>query len=177
MKFVSVGLRGYAAGNGEWLDRWAVESRAGRDSVFLDGVFLEENGDESGCGDRDERTDYAGICGAKEKSDEDGETHEIDAGAHDARGEDGVFQVGVEEIEDEDAGHLGPGVECGDERGEGDGDDGAGDGNDVEQTHEEAEKDEVTDVKEAEDDGAGDSEDEHENALSEEPFADFLLSS
>ena len=53
-----------------------------------------------------------------EKGDEDGEAHEVDAVAHDAGDEDGVFEVGVDEVEDEDAGHLGPGVECGDDGGE-----------------------------------------------------------
>ena len=87
----------------------------------------------------------------------------------------GVFDVLVDEIEDEDAEHLGPGVECGDNAGEGDGDDGSDDGNDVEQAHEEAEEDEVTDVQKSEDDGAGDSEDDHESALTDEPFADLAV--
>ncbi len=56
-----------------------------------------------------------------------------------------------------------------------DGDDSAGDGDDVEQAHEEAEKQEVADVEQAEDDGAGDAEDEHQKALAEEPLADLAL--
>ena len=95
--------------------------------------------------------------------------------AHDARDEDCVFEVGVDEIEDEDAEHLGPGVECGDEGGEGDGDDGSDDGDDVEEAHEEAEENEVTDVQETEDDDAGDSENDHQGDLADEPFADFAL--
>ena len=85
----------------------------------------------------------------------------------------GVLDVDVDEVEDEDAGHLGPGIECGDAGDEDHGDDASGDGNDVEQAHEDAEKEEVADVEEAEDDGAGDAEDEHEQALAEEPFADL----
>ena len=87
----------------------------------------------------------------------------------------GVLEVDVDEVEDEDADHLGPGVECGDERGDDDGDDAAGDWNDVEQTHEETEEDEITDVEETEDDGARDAEDEHEGALADEPFADLAF--
>jgi hypothetical protein len=144
-------------------------------SGLLDGIFFEEHGDEGGGGDGDERADDAGERSAEKKGDENGEAHEIDAGTHDARGEDGVFDVDVDGIEDEDAGHFGPGVERGDSGSDDDGDDAAGDGDDVEEPHEEAEEDEVADVKESEDDGAGDSEDEHEGALAEEPFADFVF--
>ena len=59
--------------------------------------------------------------------------------------------------------------------GDDDGDDAAGDRNDVEQTHEEAKEHEVTDVEETEDDGAGDAEDEHQGALADEPFADLAF--
>ena len=105
------------------------------------------------------------------QGDEHGEAHEVDAGAHDARDEEGVLEVDVDEVEEEDAGHLGPGVERGDEGGERDGDDSAGDGDDVQQAHEDAEQEEVADVQQAEDDGAADAEDEHEQALAEEPLA------
>ena len=82
-------------------------------------------------------------------------------------GEDRIFDVDVDGVEDEDAGHLGPGVEGGDAAGEEDGDDAACDGDDVEQAHEDAEKDDVADVQDGEDDGAADAEDEHEQALAE----------
>ncbi len=156
------------------LNCWALKGGA---SVLLDGVLLQKNGDEGGGGDRDEGSDDAGEGGSQEQGDEDGEAHEVDAGTHDARDEDGVFDVDVDDVEDEDAGHLGPGVECGDDGDESDGDDAAGDGDDVEQAHEEAEKKEVADVEKAEDDDAGDSEDEHEGALAEEPFAHLALGS
>jgi hypothetical protein len=160
------------------LDRWAVENCAtGLFSVFLDGVLLEQDGDESGGGDGDEGSDDAGEGRSQEEGDEDGEAREVDAGTHDARDEEGVFDVDVDEVEDEDAGHLGPGVECGDEGGECDGDGAAGDGNDVEEAHEEAEQDEVADVEETEDDGARDAEDKHEGALADEPFAHLAFGS
>ena len=54
-----------------------------------------------------------------------------------------------------------------------DGDDAAGDGDDVEEAHEDAEQDEVTDVQDAEDDQEGHAHCEHQQALSEEPFAHF----
>jgi hypothetical protein len=164
-------MRLWAGGRAAWM--W----KAGRweGSFSLDGVFLEKNGDEGGGGDGDEGSDDAGKGGPQEQGDEDGEAHEIDAGTHDAGDEDGVFDVDVDEIEDEDAGHLGPGVERGDDGCEHDGDDAAGDGNDVEQSHEEAEKDEVADVEETEDDSARDTEDEHQGALADEPFADLAL--
>jgi hypothetical protein len=146
-------------------------------SILLDGVLLEKNSDEGGGGDGDESADDTGEGGSEKKGDENGKAHEIDAGAHDARDEDGVFDVDVDEIEDEDAGHLGPGVERRDDGDERDGDDAAGDGNDVEQAHEEAKKKEVADVEEAEDDDARDTEDEHERALAEEPFAHLSLGS
>ncbi len=75
---------------------WALR-RAGLWVVFLDGVFLEQDGDEGGGGDGDEGSDDAGEGGAEEQGDEDGEAHEVDAGAHDARGEDGVFDVDVDD--------------------------------------------------------------------------------
>lgn len=146
-------------------------------SVLLDGVLLQKDGDEGGGGYGDEGSDDAGKGRAQQQGDEDGKAHEIDAGAHDAGDEDGVFQVDVDDVEDEDAGHLGPGVERGDDGDEGYGDDAAGDGDDVEQAHEEAEKKEVTDVEETEDDDARDSEDEHEGALADEPFAHLPLGS
>ncbi len=133
----------------------------------MDGVLLQKNGNEGGGGNGDEGSDDAGEGGSEEQGDEDGETHEVDTGAHDARNQDGVFDVDVDDVEDEDASHLGPGVECGDEGGEGDGDGAAGDGNDVEEAHEKAEQDEVADVEKSEDYGARDSEDEHEGSLAE----------
>jgi hypothetical protein len=141
----------------------------------VDGILFEQDRDESCGGDGDEGSDDPGKGCSEEESNEDSESHEIDAVAHDAWGEDGTFDVGVDEIEDEDAEHLGPGVERGDECGEGDGDDCSHDGNDVEETHEETEEDEVADVQESEDDDAGDSEDHHEGELADEPLAYFAL--
>src|SRR5438045_1746952 len=158
--------------------RMAFQVRLGisRDnSVFLDGVFVEQDGDKGGRGDRNERSDDAGEGGSQEQGDEDGEAHEVDARTHDAGDEDGVFDVDVDEIEDENAGHLGPGVECGDDGDEGDSDDAAGDGDDVEQAHEEAEVKKVADVEDAKGDDARDPEDEHEGALADEPFADLAF--
>jgi hypothetical protein len=144
-------------------------------TVFLDSVFLQEHGDEGGGGDGDERTDDAGEGSSEEEGDEDGEAHEVDARTHDAWREVGVLQVDVDEVEDEDACHLAPGVECGDTGDEDDGDDSSGNGDDVEETHEEAEEEEVAYVEDAEGDGAGDSKDEHEEALSDEPLADLAV--
>ena len=107
--------------------------------VILDCVFFEEYGDECGGGDGDEGSDDAGDGGADEQGDEDGESHEVDAGAHDPRGENGVFDVDVDEVEEEDTGHFGPGVECRDSGRDEDGDDSSSDGNDVEHAHEDAE--------------------------------------
>ena len=139
--------------------------------VFLDEVLVHEDGDEGRGRDGDQGPDDAGQFGADDEGDEDGEAHEIDVLAHDARGEDGVFDVDVEEVEEEDGGHLGPGIEGRDQADEQDGDDTAGDGNDVHQTHEDAEQEEVADVQEAEDEGAGEAEDEHQRELAEEPLA------
>lgn len=82
--------------------------RDGADSALLYGIFLEENGDEGGGGDGDESSDDTGKCRAQEQGHEDSKTHEIDAGTHDAGNEDSVFDVDVDEIEDDDAEHLGP---------------------------------------------------------------------
>src|SRR5258705_7046022 len=151
--------------------------RDGGSSAFLDGVFLEQDGDEGGGGDRDEGSDDAGQGGSQEEGDEYGKAHEVDAGTHDAGDEDGVFDVDIDEIEDEDAGHLGPGVERSDDGDQRDGDDASGDGDDVEQAHKKSEEKEVADVEETEDDDARDAEDEHEGALAEEPFADLAFGS
>src|SRR5882757_5098788 len=70
--------------------------------VFLDGVLLEEDGDEGSGGDGDEGSDDAGEGGSEEKGDEDGEAHEVDAGAHDAWGEVSILDVDVEDVEEED---------------------------------------------------------------------------
>ena len=141
----------------------------------MDEVLVQEDGDEGGGGDGDQGADDAGQLGPGDEGDEDGKAHEVDAVAHDARGEDGVFDVDVDEVEEEDAEHFFPGIERGDEGGQCDGDDRAGDGNDIEQAHEDAEQDEVADVQEAEDEGAGEAEDEHERGLAEEPLADTQL--
>src|SRR5271156_3970816 len=108
----------------------------GKWSVLADGVLLEQDGDEGGGGNGDESADDTCQGCAQEQSDQHGEAHEIDAGTHDARGEEDVFYVGVDEIEDENAGHLGPGVERRYARGQDDGDDAAGNGNDIEEAHE-----------------------------------------
>ncbi len=145
------------------------------DSVALDGVFVQENGDEGRGGDGDEGPDDAGEGCSEKECDQDGEAHEIDAGAHDARGEEGALDVDVDEVEDEDASGFGPGIERCDSGCEHDGDDAASDGDDVQKSHEKTEEQEVTDVEKAKDDGAGDAKDKHEKALTQEPFADFAL--
>ena len=134
-------------------------------------VLVHDDGDEGSGGDGDEGSDDAGKGCASEQRDDDGEAHEVDAAAHDAGGEEGVFDLDVDGVEDEDAGHLGPGVGGGDAGCEDDGDDAAGDGDDVEQAHEDAEQDEVAHMQEAEDDGAADAKDEHESELADEPAA------
>jgi hypothetical protein len=134
-------------------------------------ILVHENGDEGGGGDGDEGSNDAGESGAGDEGDEDRKAHEIDAAAHDARGEETIFDLYIDGVEDEDAGHLGPGIESGDDAREDDGDDAADHGNDVEQAHENAEKEEIPDVQGGEDDGAADAEDEHEGALAEEPLA------
>ena len=63
------------------------------------------------------------------------------------------------------------GVERGDGGDEQDGDDTAGDGDDVHQAHQNAEQEEVAHVQHAEGDGGGDAEDEHQRGLAEEPLA------
>ena len=145
--------------------------------IVFDCVFVEKNADEGGGGNGDERANNAGEGGSDEQGDEDGDAHEVDGRLHDARGKDGIFEVDVDGIEDKNAGHFGPGIEGGDAAGEDDGDDAAGDRDDVEQAHKNAEKDEVPDVQDAEHDRAADAEDEHEQTLAEEPLAhlDFGL--
>ena len=129
--------------------------------VALDGVFIKQDRDERGCGNGDERADDAGESGTDQQGDKDGDAHEIDRGLHDARCEDGVLDVDVDGIEDEDAGHLGPRVKRRDAAGEDDGHNAAGDGDDIQEAHQDAEKDEVADVQHAEDNGAADAKDEH----------------
>ncbi len=141
--------------------------------VAFDGVFIEQDGDESGGRNGHKGANDTGEGGSDKEGDKDGDAHEVDGGLHDAGGEDGVFDVDVDGVEDEDAGHFGPGIERGDAAGEDDGDDAASDGNDVEQAHKDAEKDEVADVQETKDDRAADSQDEHQQTLAEEPFAHF----
>ena len=139
--------------------------------VFLDEVLVHEDGDEGGGWDGDQSADDAGQFCAGDEGDEDGEAHEVDAVTHDARSEEGALDVDVDEVKDEDAGHLGPGVEGRDQADEQDGNDAAGDGDAVHQAHEDAEQDEVADVQQAEDEGAGEAEDEHQRGLAEEPLA------
>jgi len=76
--------------------------------VVVYGVLVEQDGDESGGGDGDEGSDDTGEGGSEEEGDEDGETHEIDAVTHDSWSEDSVLEVGVDGVEEKDAGHLGP---------------------------------------------------------------------
>ncbi len=139
--------------------------------ILLNEVLVHEDGDECGGGDCDEGADDAGQLRTDEQGDEHGEAHEMDTAAHDAGDEEAVFDLQVDGVEDEDAGHAGPGFGGRDDGREGDGDDAAGDGNDVEEAHEDAQKEEVTDVQSGEDDGAAEAEDEHEGELAEEPAA------
>ena len=167
----------YSGGNGVLIAVIGVRHPEMEDlcPIFLHCVFLQQYGEEGGSGNGDERSGDSGEGGSEEQRDEDGEPHEVDAGAHDPGDEVGVFEVDVDDVKDEDAKHLGPGVEGGDDGGEGDGDDASGYRDDVEQTHEEAEQDEVADVQESEDDGAGEAKDEHQQSLAEEPLADFPI--
>ncbi len=143
--------------------------------IFLYGIFFEENGDQCGGGDGHERSCDSSECGSEEKRDEHCQAHEVDAGAHDAGDEVDVLDVEVDHVEDEDAEHLGPGVEGGDSGSKRDGDDASRDRDDVEESHKKAEQEEIANVQESEDDGAGDSEDEHQEALADEPLADLLV--
>src|SRR5580704_2062707 len=95
--------------------------------ILLDEVFIHEDRDEGGGGDGDQSSGDAGELGADDEGDDDGQAHQIDAGAHDARGEVGVFDVDVHEVEEEDAGHLAPGINRGNGADEQDGDDSSGD--------------------------------------------------
>jgi hypothetical protein len=149
----------------------SVEERIGSGDFALDEVLVHEDGEEGGGGDGYEGTDDSGEFSPGEQSDQDGKAHEVDALAHDARGKDGVLDVDVDQVEDQHAGHFGPGVEGGNGRGDGDGDHTAGDRNDVHQAHQHAEQDEVADVQDAEGDGAAGAEDKHQRSLAEEPFA------
>jgi hypothetical protein len=143
----------------------------GGGGILLDDVFVHDDGDESGGGDGDESSDDAGEGGTCEQGDDDGEAEEIDSTAHDAGGEEAVFYLEVDDVEDEDAGHFAPGVGGGDACCEHDGDEAAGDGDDVEQAHQDAEEHEIFHVQEAEGDGAADAKDEHEGELANEPAA------
>jgi hypothetical protein len=144
---------------------------SGLGGVLLDQVLVDDDGNHGGGGDGDEGADDAGEGGAGEQRDDHREAHEIDTAAHDAWSEEGVLDLGVDDVEDEDAGHLGPGVGSGDTGGEEDGDDASYDGDDVEEAHEDAEEKEVADVQKAEGGGAAEAEDEHERDLSNEPAA------
>jgi hypothetical protein len=139
--------------------------------ILLDYIFVHDDGDEGGGGDGDEGAYDAGQGRAGEQGNDDGEAEEVDAALHDAGGEEAVFDLEIDDVEDEDAGHLAPGIGGGYAGCEHDGDEAAGDGDDVEQAHQDAEENEVFDVQDAEGDGAADAEDKHEGELSDEPAA------
>src|ERR1017187_10478565 len=150
---------------------WLLAIIVGWDVLVLHHVLVHEDGDERGCGDCDEGADDSGEGYAGDQGDEHGEAQEIDAGAHDSGRQVRVFDVDVDEVEDEDAGHLAKRIECRDRAHEGDGDDSSSDGDDIHKAHEDAEQEEVADVQKAEDDGAADAKDEHQKTLAEEPSA------
>lgn len=141
------------------------------DLTFVYGIFFEQGDDECGSGYGDEGAYDTGQCCANEQGDEYGEAHEVYAALHDAGDEDCVLDVDVEEIEEEDAEHAGPRVEGRHSGGEDDGDDASGDGNDVEEAHEDAQQQEVAHMQESEGSDGTDAEDEHEETLSVEPLA------
>ena len=140
---------------------------------LLYSVLIEEDADEGRCRNGNERPYDACQCCPTKQGDEDSESREVDAGPHDARSKVGVLDIHVNEVEDEDTTHFRPGVEGCYAEDEDHRDDASSDGNDVEHAHQDAKQKEVTDVEDAEDDGARYAEDQHEEALPEEPFADL----
>jgi len=105
---------------------------SGFGGVLLDEVLVDDDSDEGSGGDGDESSDDASEVRAYQQGDNDRETEEVDAATHDAGGEEAVFYLEIDDVEDEDAGHLAPGIGGGDASGEHDGDETTGDGNDVE---------------------------------------------
>ena len=104
-----VAARGRGEGKGHWYKVLGTGCEVqGKSLRALDCVFLEEDYDEGGGGDRDHGSYNAGEGCADEEGDENGEAHEVDAAAHDAGREDGALEVGVEGVEGEDGSHLGP---------------------------------------------------------------------
>ena len=143
--------------------------------VAAHGILLQQDRNQGRGRNRDERSNDPCQGCAEEQGDKDSKPHQVYARAHDARDQEGVLDVDIDCIEDQHAGHLAPGVDGRDDGDQHDRHDAAGDGNQVEQTHKKAQQNEVADVENAKDDSAGDSQDEHQEALAEQPLAHLVI--
>jgi hypothetical protein len=139
-------------------------------SRALNCVLFEQDCDQGGGGNCNQGAGDSSDGGADKERDEDREAHQVDARAHDAGDQEAVLDVDVDGVEDEDSGHLCPGVEGSYSSAEGNGEHCSGDRDDVKEAHHYAEQDEVADVEQAVDDDAAGSQGEHQDALAKEPF-------
>src|SRR6187402_470948 len=147
-----------------------------RNSFFLHQELVRKNRDEGGGGNSHQSADDSCECGSDKKSDQDCDSHEVNTLLHNARSQPCVFKLGVGEVEDENQEGVWPGVCGGNAEDDHDGDQVPCYGNDVRDTHENAEQNEVTDVECAKDDQAVCALDPHQNELSDQPAGDALLS-
>src|SRR5277367_2407815 len=143
----------------------------GNDGLRHYGIFAEQHRDQHSRGDGDHRADNPGQRSPKQQRDDDGETGEVDAVAHDAGREVGGLDLGVYGVKDEYAGYASPGIDGSNHDHQRHGDDRAGDGDEVEEAHEHAERVGVSNVQEKEDDHAAEAEDQHERSLAKKPLA------
>jgi len=105
---------------------------SGFGGILLNEVLVDDDRDEGSGGYGDESSYDASEVGAYEQGDDYREAEEVDTATHDAGSEEAVFYLDIDDVEDEDAGHLAPGIGGGYASGEHDGDEATGDGNDVE---------------------------------------------
>ncbi len=125
----------------------------------MNSILLEQNSYKGCGGHRDQGTHDSCQGSSAEQGDQDRKSREFDAAPHDAWDEVGILDIDIENIKDQHAETLGPGIERGHDCGEGNRDYSARDGDDIEQSHQESEQEEVADVQDREDDSGRDSQD------------------
>src|SRR5215475_475693 len=109
------------------------------DRLLLYGVFVEQDGNQH-CGwDGDHGADNSIESCTEKQGDDHSKAGEIDAGAHDARGKERGFNLSVDGVKNRDTEDAAPGIDGSNENGKRDGDDGTGNGDDVEDAHQYAE--------------------------------------
>src|ERR1700750_2171496 len=139
--------------------------------ITLDGVFVQNDGNEHGGGDRDHGPHDAVDGGADDQGNDDGESRQTDRALHDLGGEVGVLHLRVDAVSDDNVEDAHPGVHRSSDDDQRHRDQGADDRDDVGDAHDDAERVGVANVQQGEDDGGVDAQDEHQRGLAEQPAA------